>query len=149
MREHVRVVAVDPGKATGIARVNIVNGQIKVGPWGLEVDDTVVAAQWVRNERPDLIVVENFVPRGGAKTWQPDALHLIGMLKYIAHIQDCAITLQSPADAKRWSSDAKLKQVGWWEVSKSDHVRDALRHLLLAVTRHQLVDVTKLLRGDE
>ncbi len=76
-----------------------------------------------------LFVVENFVPRGGALTTQPDALHIIGFIKGMAHIHGWGFILQSPAEAKSWATNEKLKRAGWWVVGQ-DHARDALRHLM-------------------
>jgi len=42
---------------------------------------------------------------------------------------------QTPAEAKGFSNDDKLRAMGWWTVG-TDHARDASRHLLLYLCQH-------------
>ncbi len=130
MRGESVVLAVDPGNVTGMA-------------WGIfahegghywvkhEECDPLRAPAFAEDLRPDVIVCESFIPRPGAHTWQPDALYTIGALRYVANKIDAEFVLQSPADAKRFSTNDKLKRIGWYASSKGGHQNDALRHLLL------------------
>jgi len=87
------------------------------------------------------VVCESFIPRPGVRTWQPQALEAIGVVRYLARRADCPFELQSPADAKRFSTDQKLKKLGWYTPTEGGHVNDALRHLLLGRVRHEDIDL--------
>ncbi len=133
------IIAVDPGIATGIAEY--VNGSVNAweDPWMTAVDYT-------EDMHPDVIVVENFIPRVGvALTWQPDALYCIGALKYLSQKQSSEFVLQPPAHAKQFSTNDKLKRIGWYTPTIGGHANDAVRHLLLYAVRHQLVETEGLL----
>ncbi len=139
------IVAIDPGKTTGWA-IRHASGHREAG----QIEGAVMAMAWVwsvfnsAHGSSPVLVVENFVPRGGALTTQPDALHIIGFIKGMCHIYGWGFILQSPAEAKSFSTNEKLKRAGWWVVGQ-DHARDALRHLMrhLCVTEHD----TELLRA--
>lgn len=136
------VIAVDPGGRTGVAWIGD-DGR----PRSCTIDDPMYAVHFVHEWQPPIIICENFTPRGGARTWQPDALHIIGALRYIAWLRDLPFVLQSPADAKRFATDDKLRRIGWHKPGH-DHENDARRHLLLGLTRAGEIDVEKLLEED-
>src|SRR6185369_4617370 len=78
-----------------------------------------------------LVVCESFIPRPGAKTWQPAAIESIGVLRWITNMYNIPFELQSPADAKRFSTNEKLGKLDWRRPSPGGHMDDAMRHLLL------------------
>jgi hypothetical protein len=82
-------------------------------------------------------VCEDFTPRPGAHSVQKDALHIIGGLEamILTGTVDSHLYLQSPGQAKAFSTDEKLRKLGWW-VKGQDHARDALRHLLVWLVTH-------------
>jgi hypothetical protein len=57
-------------------------------------------------------------------------LELIGVVKYLVPVRTTAVVFQSPSEAKAFSTDSKLKKVGWYQPGLP-HARDASRHVLL------------------
>lgn len=138
-----RILAVDPGKTTGLA---IRSGDDKPATWQLPVEDAVdMCEEYLTLQPRTLVVCESFIPRPGAKTWQPDAVETIGVLRTLCRWHGHVFELQSPADAKRFSTDAKLKKVGWYKSTRGGHVNDALRHMLLGAVRHNIIAAEDLL----
>jgi hypothetical protein len=93
----------------------------------------------------DLVVCENFTPRVGIRTWEPDALKTIGALEFVCHAANRPFELQMPADAKRFVTNEKLAKLGWRAPSKGGHADDALRHLVLALVKHDYLNTEVLL----
>jgi hypothetical protein len=127
------LIAVDPGKTTGMAYA-----QAGETPFAWEIEEGQEAPDWVAANVapfPDAweVVCESFVigPNTMKKSRGNWSLELIGALRYICWKYDVPFTLQSPGDAKRFSTDAKLKRVDWWTPTKGGHANDALRHLML------------------
>lgn len=136
------VLAVDPGGTTGvawhIAEVPLVDAdQVPGGEEGFYAwwNDLF---QNINNtyRRPTMIIVEDFkiTPTTHKKTPQPDAMRIIGALRYWGYSYDVPVLTPSPAD-KAFGTDDKLKALGWWQPGKG-HANDALRHLL-----NQLVEL--------
>lgn len=125
------ILSVDPGGTTGVAwyqrglpaeavpaSQQILGGHLGFVEWFIEGETDV----WTE------IVCESFIPRPGALSFQPDASYIIGYLSMWSHVNGVSFKLQSPAQAKSFMTDAKLRAAGWW-VKGQDHARDALRHL--------------------
>ena len=130
------ILAVDPGGTTGVA----LHGGLPVSTYFFEVPGGHLGfVDWFHT-RTDTsgayadhhldIVCESFIPRPGALTHQPDASYIIGYLKMWAHRKGMSFKLQSPAQAKSFSTNAKLKAAGLYPVGKG-HAQDAARHLLV------------------
>lgn len=138
------VVAVDPGKTTGLAKAHFHDGDARA-VYGFTCDelptwDAVdIVNRWM--DRVDLVVCESFTPRPGVRTWQPDALESIGAIRYLCRRAGVPFELQSPADGKRFGTDEKLRAMGWHRPSPGGHRNDAARHLLVAGVRHGWIDV--------
>jgi hypothetical protein len=137
-----RCLAVDPGATTGVALW--LSGP-KPATYQLPVNDAVDLCLGLLQGQPaTLVVCETFVPRPGAKSWQPDAIETLGFLRHTARQQRHKFELQSPADAKRFSTDVKLRKLDWYKTTEGGHINDALRHLLLALVRHDEIDLGRL-----
>jgi hypothetical protein len=132
------VVAVDPGKMTGIAIFYVESGDFV----SLECNfiDTCrhlleIAAKY-RDKM--ILIVESFIigPNTAKNTQAPWSLELIGVCRCISQVwcdRDVHVSQQSAA--MRFSSNTRLKHVGWYKPGKG-HGNDAARHLLLVmVTR--------------
>lgn len=135
------IVAVDPGGATGIAMLQssgffetatVLGGAEGTWSWltGLFASSTL-----------DAVVIENFVPRGGALSIQLDALHIIGAVKYLCWTHSIPLVIQTPTQAKSFASNDHLKAVGWYAVG-ADHERDAARHMLVYMAKSQAFRAT-------
>lgn len=134
------IVAVDPGKTTGVA-VLWPDGEFN--SWEAECWDAVrTIGDGLEEGKIAEVVVEAFditpatirSSRGPEKMW---SLESLGALRYLAsRSMACGTFKVSPRTKKRFGSDAKLKRLGWFRAG-SGHANDAARHLLshLADTR--------------
>lgn len=143
-----RVIALDPGKDTGIA--TWVDGRHDA--WYEPYDDAlrwavgeITATTWF----PDLVVVEDFVIsertlRSGTSGWRRGVeLEFIGVIRWMCRQAGVAFQLQRPDEVMSFSTDAKLKAMGWWTKGK-DHSRAASRHLLRALVLRSIVKPSEL-----
>ena len=135
-----RIIAVDPGLRTGLALAGFPGPAFR--SW--EADASAMDDVEGRLPATSLVVCESFIPRPGVRTWQPDALEMIGALRYICRRDGVPFELQSPAEAKRFSTNARLKIMGWRNITPGGHADDAARHLLLAAVKRGLIDVNSL-----
>lgn len=137
-----RILAVDPGNVTGLAFLDTQLGE----PSAWE-DAALESVAWIEHhlDTLDVVVCESFIPRPGAYSWQPEALYTIGAIRYLCSRESVEFVLQSPADAKKFSSNEKLKRVGWYTPTRGGHANDAQRHLLLIAVKRGLVSPARLL----
>ena len=142
--QHKFIVAVDPGGTYGLATALIDSSLTGVVS---QEREPIVALCAVEALLPitEFLICESFIPRPGIRTNQPEALEGIGALRFMAYKANVPFELQSPADAKRFSTNAKLERLGWRTPTKGGHADDALRHLLLGAVRHGLIDGEDLL----
>ncbi len=125
------IAVFDPGGTTGYALWNTslyADGRSDVRFY--EQTDRFMLYEWVRAVTPNIIVCENFIPRPGALSFQPEALRIIGYLEGWAEENGAEFVLQTPAQAKSFGTAAKLKAVGWWPKGLG-HAQDAAKHLLV------------------
>jgi len=151
------LIALDPGKVTGVAMLRPPSRDAASWEWSWQ-DAVCFVEECLSKSRaafvkegylyPDVeLVYESFTPRPGAYTWQPEALHCIGAVEYLAHKTGMKVTRQSPAQAKSFSTNTKLKMIGWYSPTSGGHANDALRHLLLYATKQGLVKAEDLLEA--
>lgn len=145
-----RVIAVDPGKATGIAVFTWIPGEEPILVWSGEVNEEEFGQTIEQQiggamnpfhghiEQDVEVVCESFTINAETikKSQAPFSLELIGVLKYIvrqrhAFVGDKTITFQKPADAKSVFPNTKLQKLGYWHVGGEGHANDAIRHGLL------------------
>lgn len=128
MREASRLLlAVDPGKTTGWAMLEIDTLELLVG----ELDGLHSARTFFRSMPPPLeLIVEDFTISARTVRTKLDysALRLIGWLELEAYDQT-NFHLQSPAK-KAFGTDNLLRSIGWHSPSTGGHQNDAVRHLL-------------------
>ena len=135
------VLAVDPGGTTGWAMsaqaglaepMLVVHGEADFLTF-LDVLDSLFARS-ADEGRPTEIVAERYVitPRTAKLSQQTTALEVIGVLKYFANRYDVLMTLQTPADAKRFATNDRLAAREWLQrpLAANDHANDAIRHLM-------------------
>lgn len=127
------IVAIDPGGATGIAFLGE-RGAFETRTVDGGFDGMSDFLVWLGLGNVDAVVIENFVPRGGALSTQLDALHIIGAVKHECRQRGIPLILQTPTQAKSFATNDKLKAVGWYTVG-ADHERDAARHMLVYVAK--------------
>lgn len=76
------------------------------------------------------IVVEAFRPTAGIKTWQPEALYQIGVLKFIAGRYGIPCAVQGVTDARTFATPAKEAPFTFVGKGGKGHARMALKHAI-------------------
>jgi hypothetical protein len=140
------VLAVDPGKATGVALFSYQTGSEPVLEWSKEVEadefaKVIRGVLWAPEKKQHLTVVcERFIINAQTvkNSQAPFSLEQIGILKQC--LLDSGrpmddIFFQSPADAKAMFDNPKLKKLGYWHVGGAGHALDAIRHGLLKLVK--------------
>lgn len=152
-----RVLAIDPGPHTGLAfwsggmpGVPIAANCEEFRAWQVEGND----ATWWEYEkylveprddyRPDVVVCEDFHIGGSRASEANVTIELIGIARYLCAEYGRSFVLQSPADARGFSSTEKLKRMGWW-VPGQEHAQSASRHMLRYVAEAGLVDFRRMM----
>lgn len=137
------LLAVDPGKATGMALFTKEPNQEPVLVWSRELQQEEYAApiREVLAAHPDAeIACERFLitAQTAKKTQAPYSLEQIGILKQclmdVGRAPD-DIYMQSPADAKAMFDNTKLKKLEYWHRGGEGHALDAIRHGLLRLVK--------------
>jgi hypothetical protein len=142
------LVAVDPGKMTGLAFVetsDAIEPTVQQAPWE-EAQDIIWT--FVANHLGTVIVCERFTitMQTLKKAREYEALYVIGGLLLMTRRLPSTMVLQTPAEAKSFITDEKLRRLGWYERTKGlDHGRDALRHLALYAVTHDHLDPRRLI----
>lgn len=140
------VLAVDPGKATGLALFSREEAAEPVLEWSKEVQaeefaEVVRGVLWAPEKKLHLdVVCERFIINAQTvrNSQAPYSLEQIGILKQC--LLDSGrpmddIFFQSPADAKAMFDNPKLKKLGYWHVGGEGHALDAIRHGLLKLVK--------------
>jgi hypothetical protein len=137
------VLAVDPGKATGMALFSLESGSEPVLEWSKELQQNEYAEpiREVLTAYPDVVVVcERFTINAQTvrNTQAPYSLEQIGILKQC--LMDSGrladdIYFQAPADAKAMFTNEKLKRLEYWHRGGEGHALDAIRHGLLKLVK--------------
>lgn len=136
------VIAVDPGKMCGVAvwqEDRLAQAQqlkqYAFHEWA-EVVIPTFAAHDLR------VVCEDFrLSPASLKTgsdWQWPCASM-GVLRYWCEKAGVPFSKQSPAEAKTFATDAKLKALGWYTPTPGGHTNDALRHLLVYLVNQRQV----------
>ena len=141
------VLAVDPGKASGICYFTMEDGQDPVMLWSGEYQQHEYAdpirkgfayaqSQGVRLE----VVCERFTINAQTvrNSQAPFSLEQIGILKQVMLDFGRApedIYFQSPADAKAMFSNEKIRKLDYWHRGGEGHALDSIRHALLRLVK--------------
>lgn len=131
----VLILAVDPGGMTGWATYwndHVSAGQSEPMEF-LRRADGFLATDYTKKH----VICERYTVTSETikKSRQYDALEVIGTLKYLAWKHGAEFTLQAPAEAKRFTPNARLLILKWYRPGQ-DHANDALRHLVLWLANH-------------
>lgn len=137
-----RVMAVDPGKVSGYAIWLPGEAQSFWSGEMSHLDFLDWAMPRILEKRFDSVACESFVitmatlQKSRGENW---SLESIGALRWACHRSGTEFALQTPADAKKFSTDSKLKTVDFYTPGKG-HANDAARHLLLLMVRKKMFD---------
>ena len=150
------VLAVDPGKATGIVFMSwngsdpvpnvILSKEVQPEEFALVID-TILNTQAQGDNFT--VVCERFTINAQTvrNSQAPYSLEQIGVLKHLCRTNMYdpeKIVLQSPADAKNMFPNPVLKKLGTWHVGGEGHANDAMRHALLRLVKTGWVPRTLL-----
>jgi len=144
MKRTTKLIAIDPGKATGFAVIDFedMDNISVVQSSELEQYETCETVEKLLEEDASSyeIVMEKFTitTQTGKNTnggnWSPE---IIGCVRYFAQKFDVPFTEQTPAEAKKFVPNDRMKAVGIWHVGGEGHARDALRHGVLYLVKHK------------
>lgn len=146
-----KIITIDPGVTTGVAfhdfDLGLIEQPLTWMPRGFE-DAAELFDRVMVVEKPDLVVTEKFTINAAttrkSTSGSYEAIQLIGVARYLAHLYEIPHEEQKPVDAMNFCTDEKLRRLGWYKRGL-DHQRDAMRHLILAAVRHQAIDLRTLL----
>lgn len=140
------VIAVDPGLKSGVSLM--IDRE-----WGgsfimdvYEVEEFM--EEWMVSLRGQMTTIcESFIinARTAKVTQAPWSLEIIGCLRYMSQ-KFCGrdLVMQRPMEAKGFSTNEKLKTLGWYQKGTAGHDNDASRHLLLYAVRNDLLSEEQL-----
>lgn len=140
------IVAVDPGKATGLALFEWEVGSEPTLVETNEVDFEGYANtvrkffEYYGDKEGFHVVCERFTINAQTvrNSQAPFSLEKIGVLKQIMldyGLTIDSLSMQSPADAKAMFDNSKLKKLEYWHKGGEGHALDAIRHGLLYMVR--------------
>ncbi len=122
------LVAFDPGGTTGFSRF----GDGKLTHRGqITAYNYLAVEQVIDLHQPQVVVVEEYVLYPWARkqqTWSdfPES-RMIGAIELMCLKRKIRLVMQTPADAKNWCTDAKLKSWGYFHATMQ-HANDSVRH---------------------
>lgn len=142
------IIAVDPGKASGVCCFGfdlgeephlIMAGEYQPEEFAAPVRSLIDGAK--AEGIPVEIVCERFTINAQTvrNSQAPYSLEQIGVLKQImrdAGMSDNLLKFQSPADAKRMFTNEGIKKLGYWHKGGAGHAIDAIRHGLLYLAKN-------------
>jgi hypothetical protein len=149
-------LAVDPGGMTGWVLFRPVVDTEQLAGIGLEILDWGETKDQMRfcdmvwrlntarlpSERLAGIVIEGWWPRDGVRTWQPEAVEIIGTCRWVMQDDPLRFFVQKPSD-REWATPEKINRYRRENGAPNNvgkggqgHAVQALRHaLLFASTR--------------
>lgn len=150
-----RIIAVDPGGTTGIARYDM-DEELGVPVFTSFELPTMAALDAVRQTletvKVDLLVCELFIIGTGTtrktRAGSYAAIHSVGALMYLAHWYGVPFDGQAPTE-KEFADNAKLAKLGWRRPSKGGHADDAARHLLVAAVKNRVIPASLFLEEED
>ena len=136
------VLAIDPGKVTGMALFSREGLSEPVLEWSKELEQHEVAEAvrntlWTPTIRHNVdVVCERFVINAQTvrNSQAPYSLEVIGIVKQCLHDNGKAmddIFFQPPANAMAMFDNKKLKKLEYWHKGGAGHALDAIRHALV------------------
>ena len=143
----IRILAIDPGKASGISLFEYQVGEepklISTGEYQMReyAQPIRLAIASALNDKVQILVVcERFIinAQTAKNTQAPYSLEMIGVAKQIMldyGIDPDTLVFQSPSDAKAMFPNPALKKLDYWFVGGEGHSLDSIRHALLRAVK--------------
>lgn len=149
MTKEMTVLAVDPGKLTGVSLVYWSGNpdEDPVVEVSEEVDEVAFAGlisslflQANLMAPNNYLACERFIinAQTAKKSQAPYSLEMIGVLKHLTRTERFSpeeIVFQAPVDAKNMFPNPALKKLGIWHKGGEGHALDSLRHAMLLLTK--------------
>lgn len=147
------LIAIDPGELSGFVVVDTETAEVHFSGELSEFEVSAKVEELLEKQLVDVtIVMEKFTINAAThkKSPQPTAMYIIGAVRHLnrKHLNRIP-TLQTPADAKSFSTNEKLKAIGFWHRGGEGHANDAFRHALLYMVRTDKEFGAKLLHEVE
>lgn len=136
------LIGIDPGKMTGVAILRPNSDTPEVYEMDTEVffawvHNTLLQVGWTYDIVCEAFVISQRTVKSTSQTW---SLELIGLLKWVSWHKGHDFELQQASAAKKFATDARLKEFGWYTPGKG-HANDACRHLLLHALKRGVVSL--------
>ena len=124
------VIGLDPGEVSGLVLAHVAGREVIVVDEWAELKQ-LVTTRWLRDRvgAVDTVVCERWVPRGGAHSFKPYSLELIGWTRGLCWEHLVPLVLQ-PAVMKNRFHDAAREQFPDVGRGQGGHARDALAHVI-------------------
>lgn len=151
-RSSITIIAVDPGKRTGVAvwrNETFSSFEFEVAEFFDFIHSFIHDVYETTEDPNDIhIVAESFIitmntAKNTQSTW---SLELIGVLKFLAHRYHLrGVTLQAPNIGKTFGTNGKLELLDWKKPNNVDgvmyagHANDAARHLMTYAAQRGLI----------
>lgn len=142
------VLAVDPGKATGVALISWDKeaGEEPELNYSCEVQPEEFAQEiraglgFLKHREPLYVACESFIINAQTvrNSQAPYSLEQIGVLKHLcreAGYDPSNIAFQAPVNAKNMFPNKTLKKLDMWHKGGEGHALDAIRHGLLRLVK--------------
>ena len=135
------VLAVDPGTSTGYCVVQT-HDPTKLYKYGQTDPHALTLWLNVALDSIDEVAIEGIFigPKTGiAAKDLVNTLDVLGWVTLECQRRGILVTRQKAADARAFSTDEKLKALGWWNLGQARgnrDVRSAARHMLLYLVNH-------------
>lgn len=142
------LLAIDPGLATGVCLIDLIDPENPVKVWSKEVTieefhDNI--EQLISHEETH-VVIEDFkiTVETGKLSDAPWSLELIGVVRYLCYLNGKVLDLQLPSQ-KPFADNDKLRAVDFWHVGGEGHANDSLRHAMVWIVDRNRKWTRKLL----
>lgn len=129
------ILGLDPGKKSGVALLDLLletctGEEVVFERYGPYIEDIIERLQ-------PLVVAETFIMNSATvkNTQAPWSLEAIGVARFLAAKYDVPFMTQPQSSAKRFSTNERLKALGWY-VPGRGHLADAQRQALLYAVNH-------------
>lgn len=128
------LLALDPGLATGVCLIDLIDPENPVKVWSAEVSTTEFydKIEELVAQKETHVVIEDFkiTVETGKLSDAPWSLNLIGIVQYLCYLNGKVLDFQLPSQ-KPFADNDKLRAVDFWHVGGEGHANDALRHAMV------------------
>jgi hypothetical protein len=142
------LLAIDPGLATGVCLIDLIDPDNPVKLWSAEVtvEEFYDKIEELVAQEETHVVIESFTitVETGKLSDAPWSLELIGVTKFNCYHNAKELDQQLPVQ-KGFATNEKLQSVDFWHVGGEGHANDALRHAMIWIVDRNRKWTRKLL----